>query len=260
MKKTDIFVLAVFVLTPALSYAEPAIEEIAVSAETQIYEMRTDFQGMPVLTPFKWPDDVADTKEPEKIPPSKSYSGVAQNNDGSTTIFKPVFRSPDGKTGIPFSAQYSELDGICRLYGYGEAHTKVSGAIAPLTANINSQGRLSGFTGYVNGIDLLVCDPAKDTTPERPAPEKRAESVSKNDDGSFTVYRPYLLGPDNSKMPITSVYSDKIGVCRYFGFNGYVAHIASPESSVTTFDINKSGYISGVTTYASGIESIVCRK
>ncbi|MBI4063558.1 MAG: hypothetical protein HY401_04570 [Elusimicrobia bacterium] len=167
--------------------------------------------------------------------PIKSYEELILNNDGSVTIVEPRFKNPNGQGYLPISSTdlygYNRnLKGVCKLFGFKGPQGRASRGDEEITVIIDSKGKIKGFSrknasSYNYRVSALICEKDIKISPEKAAPEERAEAVYRNDDGTITLYRPYALGPKNSKLPIYTPaydnsaypYYEKI-VCKYFGY------------------------------------------
>lgn len=195
---------------------------------------------------------------------SKTYAEVRFNNDGSTTIVSPAFQDPAGLGGLEISAG-SSLNGVCGLFGFGEVQASLSGFNSRAPAvEIDSSGKLSGFLRASASIVLryLTCAPGAASVPgETPSALNRAEKISRNDDGSFTVLTPFVEGKGGARFLISGGSSYE-GVCRYFGFSRYVTGLTSSRYGITV-GISSEGRINGffdpdTDPDENWIDSVVC--
>ena len=93
---------------------------------------------------------------------SKNYEAKYINDDGSISIIKPRFSNPEGNGNL-YISQFSDLNGLCKLYDLGD-YVSNSGRTflkrtSSLVVRINSNARFSQFdTSRANSaIKSLMC-------------------------------------------------------------------------------------------------------
>lgn len=236
--------------TPALRLAGSILAENGISAEVP---------AAPATVPGQ-PADGASY--------SKTYAEVRSNNDGSTTIVSPAFKDPAGLGSLWISGRSSTLDGVCKLFGFGAAQASLNifkAARSP-AVYINASGKFAGFVMKEHWpLHYLTCAAGKASESlATPSASSRAEKISRNDDGSFALLKPFVEGEGGRKNPINWNSSGQ-GVCRYFGFSRYVAFRITadryPATAVISSEGRISGFINGLeNNYAFGVDSVVCEK
>lgn len=204
----------------------------------------------------------------QAVAPSRSYQSLIYNNDGSARVIAPFFQNPTGEGALPLSSK-SDHNGVCRLYGFGAVQASEAEGDYRRTAVIGIYGRLSGYREYdaygaANPrLTEIYCGPSETSPRAKVTVEERVAAVHVNDDGSTTLVAPFVAGSGGERTPLTASGSLR-GVCRYFGFQAYVASTSSGDLRKTVW-IGADGKISGLRHYdAYGsanprLDSIVCR-
>lgn len=89
--------------------------------------------------------------------PSRQYTALAHNGDGSVTIVRPRFDLNSVPTRISYLSVNS---GVCKLFGYSAAVIAVRGTDSSVlkSAVINSEGKLWSINNaYDDVLDSIVC-------------------------------------------------------------------------------------------------------
>lgn len=170
--------------------------------------------------------------------PSKNAEYITRNDDGSITIVEPMFSNALGTGNLRFSNDDDlNLDGICKLFGEKKYATN-SVTYARTTPNskslviLSDKGKFERFEfGYrKNQIRSLICLPSKEIQIK---PSRNAESITDNNDGSITIFRPLFSDPDGNGNVRISVEDDSNlkGVCKLFGKRIYVPNSAIYEDA-----------------------------
>lgn len=209
--------------------------------------------------------------------PSKNYLEITANNDGSVTIWEPRFSNPTGIGSLPIDEKSDLTSGVCKLFGFKSAQgyfLKNIPGPAAVAVRINKNGKLSQisratskqglyvFQAIICSVDADIYDPEVASPPPMPTVEQRAEKVFVNDDGSITLYRPFVAGPKNSKFWI-NFNSSAYETCKYFGFSKYVTVFINKNRSPRIAAINLNGKLYSVAVIPAdnsfeSLESVVC--
>jgi len=194
---------------------------------------------------------------------SQNYEAKYTNDDGSISIIKPRFSTPEGD-GNSYLSQLSDLNGVCNLYGLGNyvsnSRRNFNQGSSPSIVRINSNARFSQFDSstYNSAIESLSCAPIEGM----PYPTLVVSTgIFYNDDGSATIVKPkFKINGSNSYL---SELSNLNGVCNLYGFRNYVSNSRrnfNQGSSPSIVRINSNARFSqfGSSTYNSAIESLIC--
>lgn len=201
------------------------------------------------------------------IEPSKRYERLASNDDGSVTIVKPAFGSADGT--IRYFSTRSNLDGLCRLYGFPSAiaNSLVLEGDYSRTVVLGQDSKFAGFvefssTAYYNyGVASVMCQ----GNSAAPGSSSRYTRMATNDDGTTTIIGPTFGYADGSALPLSANNSNFEGVCKLYGFSRYVDGSALQSGDYSrTVVIGQEGAFSGYVNfsptayYNRGIDSLIC--
>jgi hypothetical protein len=157
---------------------------------------------------------------------SKNYEAKYINDDGSISIIKPRFSNPEGNGNL-YISQFSDLNGLCKLYGLGDyvsnSRRKFNQRTFGLVVRINSNARFSQFDPSLtsNAIESFSCTPVEGM----PSPTLISDNhtgVFQNDDGSTTIVKPKFK--INGKNSYISELSDLNGLCKLYGLGDYVSN------------------------------------
>jgi hypothetical protein len=180
-------------------------------------------------------------------------SQVIFNADGSITFKKPLLSR--GPRLLPINAVYSEKEGVCRLLGMDaylegsleQAKTRSASAL------INENGKFDNSGDYGAAVESISC-----VFNRQHYETGFFESVYENPDGSVTLTRPVLLRGDKT-MPINSVYSEKQGICRLFGFDEYLElSLKSANIRKSSALVNENGGYDNFGDYGAVVTEISC--
>lgn len=168
---------------------------------------------------------------------STNYQQNSLNDDGTNTIVGPRFNRANGTSQI---SSRSDLNGLCRLYGYDFSYGNLvvtSGDLRAETAVIDSNGKLKEWRPYGNNysnsaIDSITCAKNRQVI----TPSRRVKPV-RNDDGTFSLLNAtagnYNVG---SALQISST-SNKNGVCAYFGLGRAIEGSVLTEGDLRGFTL-----------------------
>ena len=146
---------------------------------------------------------------------------MTNNPDGSVTISEP--RILRGNKEMPL---YDGAVGTCALYGFNFylTGTVIQAEKIARSIKLNNDGSFHKTLTKEKPYKEITCD----NEGEFKAVPKAAE-ISKNPDGSFTIYEPRILR-GNMEMPLYH----NVGICTLFGFNKYLI-----DSGIQTKEIAK---------------------
>jgi hypothetical protein len=183
---------------------------------------------------------------------SKNYKSATQTDDGRWIISEPSFRVSPTQN-LPLSYYQTSHDGICMLYGFGPG---VQGAIETgSSANgvrINANGKFLGYDSDPHIRTIMCSGSGKD-----PKMNTHYESKSRNDDGSYTLVRPWFMGADQAHLPFTNYQTSNDGICKLYGFTKSVRESVITGSSAAGVRINTEGKFIGYDSDPQ-ITSIMC--
>lgn len=197
---------------------------------------------------------------------STNYRDIKTNDDGTTTIVGPRFKTATGSNSN-LSGE-SNSDGVCRLYGFDfmVGDSKITtGDDRDKTSVINLEGKYSGYRSYTSNsynriITSIVC-----------ARDRQALTIStrlepiQNDDGSYTILNPKMGYYNNGMISNLSAKSNINGICKYFGLERAVQNtlISTGDDREKTIILDQNGSFSGFDIYSSNaynriVTSVVC--
>jgi hypothetical protein len=152
---------------------------------------------------------------------SVNYKSIHTNDDQTVSIVEPKFSNPLGDdNSLPISND-SNLNGLCKLYGFG---TYIVNSMKSYYAKdngrnviISSEGKFSGFTKQSkdNAIESFSCN-----TGNKQEISVNYAKISTNDDGTKTILKP--LFKINGVDHFISNDSNLNGLCKLYGQANYI--------------------------------------
>lgn len=183
------------------------------------------------------------------------FDRVSENPDGSVTISQPQIIRADKS--IALSSDYSEKEGVCRLFGfdsYLEESVKTRYLPNKNLAVINANGAFGSSDEYETAIDSISCFMKGDYQQTG-----FARRMKRNLDDSVTISKPLIIRGAEAK-PISSDYSEKRGVCRLFGFGNYLEESLTTryQPNVQLATINANGMFGSSDEYDTAVDTVTC--
>lgn len=194
--------------------------------------------------------------------PSKSYAELIRNNDGTTAIVEPYFKSPTATGSVPIDWGFSNGNGVCKLYGYQEMQVAIASGKAEQGAVIGKDGLLSTLRAQATPLRRLLCRGGANQPGV--AVSDRVEKVVENDDGSFTLVRPFVRGSRGEREYFAGFEGEPETLCAYFGYARYVTR-THLDWFHAKWRLDAKGRLLGLGTDTSPwfnhrVETVICRQ
>lgn len=166
------------------------------------------------------------SKEFDTFSGSRNFEERYINDDGSVSIVKPQFSNPAENKDL-YISQKSNFNGLCKLYGLGSyiPNSSQSFHVDPYSSvvRINLEGHFSQFdkSQDYKAVLSFSCTSA-DGMPYSDLASGNYLGPFYNDDGSITILKPKFK--INGYDLHISEFSNLNGLCKLYGFVGYVSN------------------------------------